>query len=87
MNYPISEPSDGWMPYEKIFLRQLVLSVYKRIHSPLDKFIFMAAKETGYTEEEIAKIVGISQPAISKRITKIMILLKSSPEKKLYLGK
>jgi predicted transcriptional regulator len=69
-------PPDGWTNLEKQFFRETLLDVYKNIRSFSDKFVIIAAFEAGYTEAEIAYILGISQPAVSKKIKRIREELK-----------
>ena len=83
----VNEPNDGWDAIERMFLREIVLSIYRNIICPVEivqnnslerhkkavsdlqnAFIFMAINESGYTQEEIASIFGISQEAIQKRL-------------------
>lgn len=69
-------PPDGWTNLEKRFFRETLLEVYKSIRTFSDKFVIMAAFEAGYNETEIAYILGISQPAVSKKIKRIREELK-----------
>ena len=68
-------PSDGWEPYEKMFLRAIVVTMYCKLKDPIDKFILIAKFESGYVEQEIARMVKMSQPAVNKRIKKIRQVL------------
>lgn len=86
----ISEPQDGWEAIERMFLKELVLAIYRNIicadfdieNSSEDSvfkykkayrdlenaFIFMAINESGYTQQEVASILDISQVAVQKRL-------------------
>lgn len=75
-------PADGWLPEEKAFFRLTIIMFYKRIDNPVDKFIFMAIQENGYTQDDIAQILNISQEAVSKRYSNIKKALKESLTKK-----
>lgn len=66
-----AEPEDGWQPMERILLRDLVVSLYRTVRKPNDKFILMAIFESGYSQTEVAMILGVSQVAVYKRITEI----------------
>ena len=66
------EPPDGWLPEEKMFLKDMVLSVYKSIDDPTDKFILLASFESNYTQNDIAFILGCSQVAIQHRLAKTL---------------
>jgi hypothetical protein len=66
-----SEPMDGFDIMERQFLKELILTVYKRITNPMDKFIVIATFEAGYTQSDVAEILGVSQVAINKKLDKI----------------
>ncbi len=70
------EPNDGWLPEEKAFFRLTVIMVYRKISDPIDKFIFIAMHESGYTQQEIGTILKISQEAVSKRYNNILRRLR-----------
>jgi hypothetical protein len=73
MTFPITlpEPEDGWEKFEKVFLKQTVIQIYKCLRSPTDKFILIAIKEMGYPEEVVGMMLGKSQEVISIRLKKI----------------
>lgn len=56
--------------------KNCVVLLYRIVEDPIDKFIIMALLECGYKEEEVARMFGISQEAISKRFTKAKSLLR-----------
>ncbi len=68
-------PADGWENYERLFLKDIVVTMYCRIKDPVNKFIIIAKYECGYKEEEIGKMLKISQEAISKRLKKTKEIL------------
>jgi len=72
----IQPPSDGFTPFEKLFLRETFLNLYKKIREPITKFIIIAYFECGYSQDEIAYILGISQPIVVKIIKKEQIVLR-----------
>jgi hypothetical protein len=70
-----SPPSDGWEGYEKHFLRAIIVTMYCRVRDPIDKFILIAKYESNYCEQEIGRMLKMSQPAINKRLKKIRAIL------------
>lgn len=64
------EPTDGWTTVEKLIIRELVISLYRNIQDPLDKFLVMACIQNNFNQEDVSVMVGISQEAISKRINR-----------------
>lgn len=76
MLLPLAEPHDGWEPIERQFVKLTICNMYRKIKNPTDRFIFMATHESGYTQDEIAHIIGISQAAVGKHLMKIMVRLK-----------
>lgn len=76
MKLPIAEPADGWQKIERIFLREIILSTYRAIKDPKDQFIIMAINEAGYTQDEVAIIMGISQVAVHKRLRNTLLELR-----------
>ncbi len=71
MNF-VAEPLDGWQPFERMFLRQIIIMIYKSIDDPTDRFVFVMTQEAGYTQEEVALILDISQEAVCKRLNKVL---------------
>lgn len=66
----IQPPSDGFFDFEKVFIRDILISVYKVIEDPITKFIMVSYFECGYNQEQIATMLGITQEAVNKRIKK-----------------
>lgn len=66
----IQPPSDGFMDFEKLFLKDTLISVYKMLGDAKTKFIIVAYFECGYNQQQIAEILRISQVAVQKRIKK-----------------
>ncbi len=84
----INEPQDGWDLLERMFLKEIILNIYRNIINPINDleidsykyrkqvsdlqnaFIFMAINESGYTQDEVASILNISQVAVQKRLKK-----------------
>ena len=77
----LDSPEDNWTPDERVFIRLNVLIIYKKVENPIDKFIIIAMHESGYTQEEIGQMLGISQEAVSKRYKNAVIRLKEFRKK------
>jgi len=81
MNLPVIQPpTDGFMDIEKLFIRDLFISVYKSLDDPITRFIIIAHFECGYTQDEIAKMVCLSQPSVLYRIKKAKERLRRKKE-------
>lgn len=63
----LEEPKDGFTEEERYFVKLTVLVLYSKISDPIDKFIFIAINESGYSQEEVGSMLRISQEAVSKR--------------------
>ena len=74
----LQPPNDGWTNWEKIMLKDTLLSIYKSIPNSVDRFIFLAKMEVGYSETDIAYIFKISQPAVNKRLKKILAEIRKN---------
>ena len=74
----VPQPEDGFDAMEKMFLRKLVIDMYKKIKDPEDKFILIAVKEMGYSERDVGEMINKNQSAISNHIKKIREELKLS---------
>lgn len=70
--YTFKEPDDGWNNYERMILRETIVSIYQKIEDPLNKFILCVTHECGYSQEEVARMLGVTQPAINKRLKKTL---------------
>lgn len=81
MNF-LNEPNDGWQPLEKLFLRQVILMIYRNISDPIDRFILVMTMEAGYTQDEVGAILLISQPAVAKRLNKTLEKIRCSEKAK-----
>jgi len=66
--HTFKEPEDGWNNYERMILRETIVSIYKKIDDPLNKFILCITHECGYSQEEAARMLGVTQPAVNKRL-------------------
>lgn len=53
-----------------------VVFIYRLIGDPMDMFIFMAVMQVGFKQEEVARMLGISQEAVNARLTKVRKLLQ-----------
>lgn len=76
MIIPLIQPPDGFTSMERIFIRDILVSIYKNLNSPISKFIIVSYFECGYTQEQIASMLGISQEAVNKRIKNIQLDLR-----------
>lgn len=63
----LDSPQDGWTNEENFFLKFTILNIYAKITDPIDKFIFIALHESGYSQEDIGIMLRISQEAVCKR--------------------
>lgn len=74
----IQPPADGFMDIEKLFIKDLFISIYRSIDDPLTKFIILAHFECGYTQDQISEMINASQPMVLKRIKKTQKKLRNS---------
>ena len=72
----IQEPKDGFEPFERLFIKDTLSSVYKKIKYTGNKFIILAYFECGYTQQQIANILKVSQVSVQKRIKKVQERLR-----------
>ena len=79
------EPEDGWHPLEKMLIKQIIMSIYSNLESDIDRFIFVMVFEAGYTQEHVAVILKISQPAVNKRLNKALVKVRNEKSKYLQL--
>ncbi len=63
----IREPEDGWTQYERMIMRDLIVSMYRVLGDTTDRFILAMICECGYSQTEVSHMIGLSQVAISKR--------------------
>jgi len=77
----VQPPKDSFSSLEKIFLKDLLVSIYRMIPDVCSKFIMVAYFECGYSQEDIANMLGISQVAVNKRIKKTQDRLKKNGTK------
>ena len=63
----IQEPDDGWTQYEKMIMRETIVSMYKIIGDTTNRFIVAMICECGYSQTDVARMLGVSQVAITKR--------------------
>lgn len=73
----IQPPSDGFMDFEKLFLKDTLVSIYRTLRDARTKFIIVAYFECGYNQQQIADMLRISQVAVQKRIKKAQEKLKN----------
>lgn len=85
MNYKLAkvigvqEPEDGFTveekEIEKLLVSNTVQSLYAKIPTNRLRFIVAAHFELGYTQQDIASILGITQPALADEISLIQRIL------------
>ena len=61
---------------EICFMREVFTSLYHCIKDPMSKFIIMSHFECGYSQDDVARMLGISQPTVVQRIKKLQEKLK-----------
>ena len=76
MWHSIQEPEDGWTQHERLIMRDLVISMYRVVGDTTDRFILVMACECGYTQADIARILNISQAAVSKRLHNVLTKIR-----------
>lgn len=74
----IPDPPDGFTTEERIFLREVVHSMYLFLGSDTERFIVMAIYEAQHTQEEVAKMLGVSQPFINRKLKEAVNRLKAN---------
>ena len=72
------QPADGWTTLEQLLMRAMICRIYEKLPDPLDKFILLANFEAGYTQVEIARMIGISQAAINRRLREARKFLRQA---------
>jgi hypothetical protein len=77
----LQPPTDGFTELEKLFIKDLLLYIYREIEDPVSRFIMMAHFECGYNQVEISSVVGMTQPAVFKRIRKVQAFLRDKKSK------
>lgn len=61
---------------ELIQSHNYVILVYRILDDPVDKFIVMACLQMGYTQDDVARMLDISQVAVSKKLKEARRILK-----------
>lgn len=74
----IQPPVDGFLNFEKVFIKDILISVYRTLPDPITKFIMVSYFECGYNQEQISMMLGITQEAVNKRIKKAQAKLRES---------
>lgn len=72
----LQPPADGFTDLEIMFIKDVLLSIYKSIEDPVTRFIVIAHFECGYTQDQIAAVIGLSQPTVVQRIKKTQSRLR-----------
>lgn len=74
----VQPPSDSFLPFEKLFLKDIMVSIYRNIRNSKTKFIIVSYFECGYSQDQIAKMIDVSQVTVCKRIKKTQEKLRNS---------
>lgn len=74
----IQEPPDGFTTEERMFLQDVIHSMYLFLASDTERFIVMAIYEVNHTQEEVAKMLGVSQPFINRKLKEALCRLKAN---------
>lgn len=74
----IPEPPDGFTTEERMFLKDVINSMYLFLGSDTERFIVMAVYEAMHTQEEVAKMLGVSQPFINRKLKEAINRLKAN---------
>lgn len=53
-----------------------VIFAYRILENAEDKFILMACLQLGYTQDDVAKMLGVTQVTVSKRLKDVRHILK-----------
>lgn len=73
----LQPPPDGWTAVERAIMKQTIIDVYSSIPDLTNRFIIVAHFEGGYTQTDIAAMLGISQVAVYKRLTKTLNVVRA----------
>ncbi len=74
----LQSPGDGWTKEENLLFRSSVLWIYKKLPTVKDKFIVLALYDAGYSQSDVAFMMGVSQACVSKWINKIKKRIKET---------
>lgn len=72
---------------EKEILCEVQVGVYERIESPIDKFIICFVYEAGNEMRDAARILGITESLLYKRIARVKRVLMPMVEKRSIASK
>lgn len=74
----MQEPPDGFTTEERMFLKDVIHSMYLFLGNDTERFIVMAVYEAMHTQEEVAKMLGVSQPFINRKLKEALNRLKAN---------
>lgn len=60
--------------------RNAIVLMYRIIEKDTDKFIVMACLQLNYTQEEVGRMLGVTQENVSNRLKRARNLLKIQQE-------
>ena len=79
----INEPIDGFLDIERdlaiLLAENTIYSLYNKLPTPRMKFIVAAHFELGYPQEDVAVMLGVSQPSLIDEINLIRRVLLGKP--------
>jgi DNA-directed RNA polymerase specialized sigma subunit len=79
----VKTPEDGFTSFEKIILKDLVLSIYKSLRNTREQFMLCMIFECKYSQAEVAEILGCTQANVSKKMNIILQNLREKKKKNL----
>jgi DNA-directed RNA polymerase specialized sigma subunit len=74
----IPEPPDGFTTEERMFLKDVIHSMYLFLGNDTERFIIMAVYEAQHTQDEVARMLGVSQPFINRKLKEALARLKAN---------
>lgn len=74
----IPEPPDGFTTEERMFLKDVIDSMYLFLGNDTERFIIMAVYEAQHTQDEVARMLGVSQPFINRKLKEALARLKAN---------
>lgn len=64
--------------YQLMEAHMQLIFIYRLLEDPVDIVILMAHLQIGYTQEEVARMLGISQAAVAARLRRIKEIIRSN---------
>ena len=73
-----AEPPDGFTSEERLFIKDVLNTMYLFLGCDTERFIIMATFEANHTQEEVAKMLGVSQPFVNRKLKEALARLKAN---------